>query len=64
MDRMFASATNFNQPLDSWNTEFMFTDAESFNRSVSGWNMGKVGRMSFMFQDATAFDQPLNLHHL
>ena len=57
MSGMFWGATNFNQPLDKWNTssvtnmEAMFWGAESFNQNLSAWGdkLGKVQNMKKMF---------------
>ena len=53
MSGMFWGATNFNQPLDKWDTssvtnmEAMFWGAESFNQNLSAWGdkLGKVQNM-------------------
>lgn len=65
MNRMFISATNFNQPIGSWNTIAvtnmyqMFDNAPAFNQNIGSWNTTNVTDMNTMFRSAAAFDQNL-----
>ena len=51
MNSMFVSASNFNQPIGSWNTanvttwKVCFTHALSFNQPIGDWNTGRVQSM-------------------
>ena len=66
MSRMFAVATNFNQPLDNWDVSKVtdmsriFEDATNFNQPLNNWNVSKVTDMIRMFRGATKFNQSLN----
>jgi surface protein len=65
MSYLFAAATGFNQPVDSWDVSAvttmrgMFSGASSFNQPLASWNVGSVTTMFAMFEEATAFNQPL-----
>jgi len=54
---MFARASSFNQPLDSWNVNnvkdmsYMFNGAPSFNQPLDSWNVSNVTDMSSMFKE-------------
>ena len=67
---MFSGATNFNQPLDKWDTSNvtdmseMFNNAVSFNRPLNSWNTKNVENMKRMFYYAKSFDQPLDKWNL
>jgi len=74
MSDMFRGASTFNQYIGNWNTfnvEYMngmFAGASLFNNGDTGNNGNKalnldthkVKEMSYMFQDASKFNQPLN----
>ena len=65
MSGMFANATQFNQPLNSWNVSkvtkmyYMFFNATAFNQPLDLWDVSKVTNMYSMFENATEFEQPL-----
>ena len=65
---MFKNATNFNQPLDSWNVagvigvNNIFDTAISFNQPLDNWNV-TLG-MTGMFRNAINFNQPLKSWNL
>jgi hypothetical protein len=67
MERMFSSATKFNQPLPkSFNTskvtdmQYMFCEATEFNQPLpKSFNTSNVTDMCGMFMGATNFNQPL-----
>jgi hypothetical protein len=64
---MFKAATNFNQPIYSWQTgsaidmSYMFQEAFFFNQSILFWDVSNVQSMASMFAAALFFDQPLSL---
>ena len=66
MDNMFNNATQFNQPLNSWDvsrvrTMFsMFNNAEQFDQPLNSWDVSNVSNMAQMFFNARKFNQPLN----
>ncbi|MGB0523329.1 MAG: BspA family leucine-rich repeat surface protein [Flammeovirgaceae bacterium] len=64
MSRMFASATNFNNNIDSWNVSnvkdmsLMFS-VSKFNQPLGNWNVSSVENMSGMFFN-TDFNQDIS----
>ena len=66
MERMFETASSFNQNIANWdasnvtNMSNMFKGAESFNQNISGWDTHKVVSMNNMFNNATSFNQDLH----
>ncbi len=66
MGGMFRSATNFNDPINSWDMSqatdltSMFHDATSFNQPLNNWNVSQVTNMSNMFAGATSFNQDIS----
>jgi surface protein len=56
MSQMFKEASNFNQPLNSWNVSNvtnmykMFMNANKFDRRLNKWNMIQVKRKDRMFE--------------
>eukprot|EP00808_Paulinella_micropora_P031949 g46333.t1 len=66
MSSMFIGASNFNQPLNTWNTssvtkmQGMFEGASSFNQSLDTWDTSLVTSMNSMFRGASSFNQPLD----
>ena len=65
MCAIFAGATAFNQPIDSWDVSNvtdmsqMFGVATPFNQPIGSWNVSKVTNMSYMFDRAISFNQPI-----
>lgn len=73
MNRMFAGAIHFNQPLENWDVSnvtdmgYMFQGAISFNQPLEKWDVSNVTNMEHMFAaDEMAndcrmiFNQPLS----
>ncbi|MCE3048226.1 DUF285 domain-containing protein [Helicobacter sp. faydin-H23] len=66
MHAMFAKATTFNQPLDSWNVEKvenmngMFFGASAFNQPLQNWRPTHLKENRYMFFEASSFSQSLN----
>jgi len=66
MSGMFHGATNFNQPLNDWNTSqvtsmnSMFKSATNFNQPLYWWNTSKVTDMDEMFYKELAIN-PSNI---
>ena len=66
MNRMFASATNFNQSLNNWDVSKvtdmsqMFDHATNFNQPLNKWDVSKVTDMGEMFWGATNFNHSLD----
>ena len=65
MNGMFSNATDFNQPIGSWdvsnvnNMSYMFYNANTFNQPISSWNVSNVINMSNMFSFARSFNQSI-----
>ena len=67
-NRVFFSASSFNQPIGNWNiskvnpTGFtsLFYNATSFNQNVNNWDVSRVTNLSTIFRNATSFNQPLD----
>uniref|UniRef100_A0A6C0DYN3 BspA family leucine-rich repeat surface protein n=1 Tax=viral metagenome TaxID=1070528 RepID=A0A6C0DYN3_9ZZZZ len=63
---MFAACTNFNYPINNWDTSqvtnmsAMFYNAFNFNQPLDNWNTSSVINMFSMFNGASKFNQPLN----
>ena len=66
MSYMFASCTNFNQPLNSWDVSSvtamssMFHSCTNFNQPLNSWDVSKVTAMNAVLYSCTNFNQPLN----
>jgi surface protein len=66
MSGTFLDASNFNQPLNSWdvsqviNMRQTFNDASSFNQPLDNWDVSQVTNMIGMFGDTNSFNQPLD----
>jgi surface protein len=62
MSQLFDGATEFNQPIDSWdvsnvtNMFGMFYYAVSFNQPIGDWDVSVVNSMGGMFQNAFSFN--------
>ena len=62
---MFASASNFTQPVAAWdvgrvtNMHALFAYASVFNQPLEAWDVGQVTTMQAMFAGASAFNQPV-----
>lgn len=65
MRSMFANATNFNSPVEHWDTSNItqmsnvFSGAVKFNQPLAGWNTSNVTAMEAMFAGAEEFNQPI-----
>ncbi|KAF2507137.1 BspA family leucine-rich repeat surface protein [Flavobacterium zhairuonense] len=70
MDRIFASASKFNQPLNNWNVSEVtnmtsaFSGASIFNKPLNNWNTQKVTSMAAMFATASFFNQDISNFNL
>jgi len=59
---MFESATSFNSPIGSWNTnnlvnlKYMFQQATAFNQDLLAWNLSNVIDFSGIFYLASSFN--------
>ena len=64
---MFEGCTEFNQPLDNWNTSQvtdmyrMFEVCTQFNQPLDNWNTSQVKYMNGMFYRCRQFNQSLQL---
>jgi surface protein len=62
---MFNRAFAFNQPIGSWDTQYitnmssMFSYTNTFNQDISGWNVSGVTNINSMFNNAALFNQPI-----
>jgi surface protein len=59
MSAMFSGATNFNQPIGSWNTQAvtnmsgMFNSAANFNQNIGAWNVSAVTNIGNFMSNKT-----------
>jgi hypothetical protein len=62
---MFAGVTDYNQPLNSWDTSqctdfsYMFQGTSMFNQPLDQWDTSRATKMDAMFAD-TPFNQVRN----
>jgi surface protein len=66
MASTFRNCSNFNQPLNNWNTskvtsmggvnDGMFEGASKFNQNIGDWDVSKVTNMGYMFTNAVLFN--------
>ena len=74
---MFDGASSFNQDIGAWtfdnsyvgtSVDSMFNGASAFNNggspSISGWNISGFFALSYMFKNATSFNQPIGSWNL
>jgi hypothetical protein len=74
---MFNGASSFNQDIGAWtfdnsyvgtSVDSMFNGASAFNNggspSISGWNISGFYALSYMFKNATSFNQPIGSWNL
>lgn len=68
INSMFSSATDFNQPVNSWNTGnvtnmdavfYAGNGTHSFNQPLSNWDTSKVTTMINMLRACRSFNHPL-----
>jgi surface protein len=63
MNSMFMSASEFIEPISSWDTSRvtnmyrMFQDAAKFDSDIGNWNTSSVTKMMFMFCNAYEFNK-------
>ena len=63
MISMFQNATEFNQPIGSWNTanvtnmRSMFEYAYAFNQNISNWNVALVTIYTIFRQNSALSDE-------
>lgn len=63
---MFAGASSFNQPLNTWDTKNVssfkgtFMGATSFNQPIGTWNTQSMKEIYAMFSGATSFNQDIS----
>jgi surface protein len=66
MSYMFYKASDFNQPLNNWDTSsvenmsYMFYDARAMNSDITTWKTRNVNNMIYMFRSADVFNQDLS----